>query len=82
MWKLKPNQPQFEMVDGPMAGRSYRHGKEYTEIPESEGHRFEHSGEAIIAEMAKNDNTLAAEAEPTATARAGRKVKPAAGEEE
>ena len=55
MWTLKPNQPPFEMVDGPLAGRAYRHGQEYTEIPETEAHRFEHTGEAIIARMAAND---------------------------
>lgn len=82
MWTLKPNQPPFEMVDGPLAGRAYRHGQEYAEIPETENHRFEHSGQAIIAGMAKNDQTLAVEAEPTAPDRAGRKGKLAAGEEE
>lgn len=82
MWTLKPSQPPFEMVDGPLAGRAYRHGQEYTEIPETEEHRFEHSGQEIIAGMAKYEQTLAVEAEPTAQARTGRKGKPAAGEEE
>ena len=53
MWTLKPNQPPFEMVDGPLAGRAYRHGQEYAAIPESEAYRFEHSGEEIISRMAE-----------------------------
>ncbi len=29
-YKLKKTEPEFEAVDGPMAGRKYSHGKEYT----------------------------------------------------
>lgn len=41
MHKLKPNQPDFECVDGLFAGRKFRAGQTYTEIPENEKHRFE-----------------------------------------
>lgn len=51
MWELKRNQPPFEMVDGPMAGSVYKHGRAYEEVPAGHEHRFEHSGEAIIAAM-------------------------------
>ena len=75
MWTLKPNHPPFEMVDGPLAGRAYRHGQQYAEIPEAEAYRFEHSGETIISGMAANDAAKAeiAEASP-AQGRKNRKL--------
>lgn len=33
MYKLKPNVPDFEMVDGPFAGRKYKAGQSYNEVP-------------------------------------------------
>lgn len=33
MWKLKQTHHAFEMVDGPMTGRTFTHGIEYAEIP-------------------------------------------------
>ncbi len=40
-YKLKPNQPDFEVVDGPMAGRKFVAGQTYTEIPPQEKNKFE-----------------------------------------
>lgn len=45
MWVLKANQPSFELVDGPMTGRKFRHGERYAEVPEREQHRFERRSE-------------------------------------
>lgn len=33
MWRLKKNRPAFVVVDGPLAGREYRHDEMYMEIP-------------------------------------------------
>lgn len=33
MWRLKPEKHAFEVVDGPLAGRAYRKGETYTDIP-------------------------------------------------
>lgn len=41
MYKLKANFPDFEVMDGPYAGRKYRAGQVYTEIPADERHKFE-----------------------------------------
>jgi hypothetical protein len=48
-YRLKRNEPAFEVVDGPLAGRKFEHGKIYLEIPGSEAHRFEDLGEAKVA---------------------------------
>jgi hypothetical protein len=41
MYTLKPNAPAFDVVDGPLAGRQYRHGQTYTEIPTDLAGRFD-----------------------------------------
>ena len=41
MYKLKPNQPDFECVDGPFAGRKFKAGQMYLEIPQNESHKFD-----------------------------------------
>lgn len=41
MYKLKVNQPDIEIMDGPFTGRHYRSGETYTEIPPEESYRFE-----------------------------------------
>ena len=41
MYKLRKNTEAFEVVDGAFAGRKYRHGVTYPEIPPEEKHRFE-----------------------------------------
>lgn len=41
MYRLKKNVPEFEAVDGPLAGRKFRHGATYEEIPPGDAHRFE-----------------------------------------
>lgn len=40
MHKLKPNVPDFEVVDGPFSGRKYKAGEAYNEVPENEKHKF------------------------------------------
>jgi hypothetical protein len=40
-YKLKPNEPDFEVVDGNFAGRHFVAGKVYDDIPENEAHKFE-----------------------------------------
>ncbi len=40
-YKLKPNQPDIEIVDGPFAKKTFRAGRIYTEIPPEEAIRFE-----------------------------------------
>jgi len=55
MWKLKTNQPPFEMVDGPMAGRQFGHGIDYAEVPADQEHRFEPSGEALVDQIRPQD---------------------------
>ncbi|MDG6005551.1 MAG: hypothetical protein E3K29_06840 [Candidatus Brocadia sp.] len=41
MYRLKPNVPDFEVVDGPYAGRKYTSGQIYNEIPAEERHKFD-----------------------------------------
>ena len=40
-YKLKPNEADFEVVDGDFAGRKFEAGKIYNDIPENEVHKFE-----------------------------------------
>lgn len=40
-YRLKANAPEFTVVDGSMAGRTFRHGIGYDTIPESDQSRFE-----------------------------------------
>jgi hypothetical protein len=40
-YRLKDNAPAFQAVDGPLAGRTFEHGRVYTEIPPGERKRFE-----------------------------------------
>ncbi len=40
MYKLKPNVPDFEIVDGPFAGRKYKAGETYKEVPPGEKNKF------------------------------------------
>lgn len=40
-YRLKPGGPAIDVVDGPMAGRSFEHGTAYAEIPPGQEHRFE-----------------------------------------
>jgi hypothetical protein len=41
MWRLRQNQPAFELVDGPMAGRKFIHGEAYEQVPAGSEHQFE-----------------------------------------
>ena len=40
-WKLKANAPEFDCVDGPLAGKKYRHGELYADVPQGDKCRFE-----------------------------------------
>jgi len=48
-YKLKKNEPAFEVVDGPLAGRKFEHGRVYDEVPKNEASRFEKLEEATVA---------------------------------
>jgi len=39
-YKLKKNAPEFDCVDGPFAGKKYRHGKTYPDVPPGDKGRF------------------------------------------
>ena len=41
MFRLRKNAPDFEVVDGPFTGRTFRAGETYAEIPPEEASRFE-----------------------------------------
>lgn len=41
MYRLKANQPPFEVVDGPAVGQKFAHGFVYPDLPAGESHRFE-----------------------------------------
>lgn len=41
MFVLKKGQPEFEPVEGPMRGRKFRRGVEYSEVPPGEERRFD-----------------------------------------
>ncbi len=41
MYRLKPTQAEFEMVDGPFAGRKFKQGESYKDIPPDYADRFE-----------------------------------------
>ena len=40
-YKLKKNAPEFDCVDGPLAGQTFRRGQVYTYVPAGDRDRFE-----------------------------------------
>lgn len=46
-YRLKINVAEFEMVDGPLKGRSYKHGIVYDEIPPEESRKFDEIKETM-----------------------------------
>jgi hypothetical protein len=79
-YRLKPDQPDFEMVDGPFTGRKFEAGKNYSEVPVQEAHRFQETGESTLrmsvtdrktrkraqrAESGKEETTVDEQAERT-----------------
>jgi hypothetical protein len=50
MYQLKKNVAEFDVVDGPCAGRKYRRGTPYAEIPPQEAHKFEIVEAAPVAD--------------------------------
>jgi len=57
-YTLKKGQPAFDVVDGPMAGRSFNHGQTYTEIPQADVKKFAEikPEKATAKTKAKGDN--------------------------
>ena len=49
-FRVKENQPAFEVVEGPLAGRKFMHGRAYAEIPPGYRARFEAVAEKAPAE--------------------------------
>ncbi|MBN1830291.1 MAG: hypothetical protein JW884_14255 [Deltaproteobacteria bacterium] len=45
-YRLKKNQESIQIVDGPYAGRKYRKGELYDDVPPGEAYRFEKVKEA------------------------------------
>jgi hypothetical protein len=58
MYQLKPNFPDFTVVDGPFAGRSYQLGKTYQDIPPQEAHKFDEVAEAAPQISPKNKKNV------------------------
>ncbi len=40
-WVLKKNAPEFDVVDGPMAGKQFRKGITYADVPPGDKAKFE-----------------------------------------
>jgi|GEM_PF-4134091 len=58
MWKMKPGEPNIDIVDGPFAGRQFRAGEKYDEIPPGEQGRFEIVGKVgEVAACQDEENT-------------------------
>ena len=56
MMKLKSNQPAFQVVVGPFAGRAYKHGTDYRkeDIPPNEQSRFTAVKKAVKPPLKKS----------------------------
>lgn len=52
-YKLKPGQESFRVIDGPCAGRLYRSGKIYSDIPKEEAGRFVEIAEPVFVKSKK-----------------------------
>lgn len=57
MYGLKPNVPDFEVVDGPFAGRKYKAGETYQEIPPEEKEKFEVIAKETSSVIARSEET-------------------------
>lgn len=57
MYRLKKNEPNFEIVDGPMAGRRYEHGKSYTKAPAGYRRRFKRIKAALTEKIIKPEKS-------------------------
>jgi hypothetical protein len=69
MYKLKENQESFQVVDGEFAGRSYKRGETYSEVPPNEAYRFDEIPDA------PDNTTRGKKATPKNSASAGEEVK-------
>ena len=57
-YKLKPGQENFRVIDGPCAGRLYRAGVVYRDIPKEEAGRFAEIAEPAKPKKAKTDEVV------------------------
>lgn len=44
LYRLKKGQENFQVVDGPFAYHTYRHGETYDTVPPEEAHKFDELG--------------------------------------
>ena len=59
MYQLKRGVESFEVVDGPYAGRKYKRGKAYADIPPEEKAKFEKTKEpAPVDDKSKTDKPV------------------------
>ena len=65
-YKLRPGMEAFEVVDGPYAGKKYKAGIVYRDVPPQERHRFEPAGPVARPRPAKAKKAAPA-AEPGTT---------------
>jgi len=65
MFKLKNGVEEFEMVDGAFAGRKFKRGVLYPEVPPGEKHKFDEVREETVkpAKRNKSEATPAPEKE-------------------
>ncbi len=54
-YRLKKSAEAFDVVDGKLAGRKFRHGRVYAEIPENEKHKFEKAVEKEVKKVGKSE---------------------------
>lgn len=52
-YRLKPGRPDFEIVDGPLAGRKFAAGAVYPEAPAGFEEMFEPAEKAEVVQMPK-----------------------------
>ena len=71
MFKLKKNVAQFDVVDGALAGKKFRRGEIYAEIPKGCENKFEPARAASAAPA--DISTKAPEGNENASRRGGRR---------
>lgn len=45
MYRLKPNEPDIQIMSGPFRGRKFLSGQSYSDVPVNEAHRFQEVNE-------------------------------------
>ncbi len=56
-YRLKANQPEFEMVDGPFARKGYKRNRVYEKVPPEHEDRFERIDEPKPARTEAHEKT-------------------------